>query len=262
MGEYAQPVVGMKSCLELAGAHGDGAPWTARVWFVVKEARVHISSDNVLIPYVELAVEAREQVMRGGRLEDARFTKPDHPLVQYADQFTHNFNLIAERKSVIFHLRELAKATCLAKFLLDANITLQDSWFQLADAMPELPSPRTEIPQMWTTHATAKICEDGSLDAHMHSISGGVDLDMDRFNIAVPARVSSSPSSEKEAALHRRAPHAGARRPSLGPGEAGAAAGSLCFRKSRPSAAAACRVAPSTASMGRCVRAAPVSKNQ
>lgn len=59
-------------------------------------------------------------------------TRADHPLVKYAADFTRNFDLIAERKSVIFHLRELAKASVVAKFLVDIDVPLENRWFELA----------------------------------------------------------------------------------------------------------------------------------
>eukprot|EP00415_Alexandrium_ostenfeldii_P002814 UN2814 len=109
MGEYEQPVVGMKSCHEFSNA--EGPEWSAREWFVVRKAEVQMSGDNVLMPCVKMGVEAREQIMGENGLEDVKTTKPNHPLVKYAEMFTHNFDLIAERKSVVFHLRELAKAS-------------------------------------------------------------------------------------------------------------------------------------------------------
>merc|ERR1711871_1787274 len=91
---------------------------------------MQISDDNVLIPTVKMGVEAREQ---DGKGNDAKLTRPDHPMVRYAQQFTKNFDLIAERKSVIFNLRECAKATVLAKYLIDSRVKLEDCWFNLAD---------------------------------------------------------------------------------------------------------------------------------
>merc|ERR1719261_2084022 len=111
--------------------NGDDNEWRAREWFVVRKAEVQVSEDNVLIPQLKMGVEAREQVMGKDGLEDARITREDHPLVKYAEGFTHNFDLIAERKGSIFHLRELAKASILAKYLIDADINLSDAWFQL-----------------------------------------------------------------------------------------------------------------------------------
>eukprot|EP00971_Amphidinium_carterae_P291325 5784100-Amphidinium_carterae.2 len=46
--------------------------------------------------------------------------RPDHPMVKYAKDFTKYFDLIAERKSAVFHLREVAKVCVLAKYLLEA----------------------------------------------------------------------------------------------------------------------------------------------
>lgn len=54
---------------------------------------------------------------------------------KFADAFTRNFDLVAERKSVVFHLRELAKASVMAKYLVDSNIRVSSSWYQLADEM-------------------------------------------------------------------------------------------------------------------------------
>ena len=72
-----------------------------------KECRAVLLSARIL---THAAREAREQVLTKNGLEDAPVTLPHHPLKKFAEAFTRNFDLIAERKSVIFHLRELAKA--------------------------------------------------------------------------------------------------------------------------------------------------------
>ena len=41
--------------------------------------------------------------------------------------------MIAERKSVVFHLRELAKASVLAKFLMEQEVEMDDSGFNPAE---------------------------------------------------------------------------------------------------------------------------------
>merc|ERR1740130_669631 len=74
-------------------------------------------------------------------------TRPDHPMVKYAEGFTQNFDLIAERKSVIYHLRELAKASVLAKYLLDSHAQLEETWFQLSSGQEFACS--MEVPQLW-----------------------------------------------------------------------------------------------------------------
>ena len=66
-------------------------------------------------------------------MEDAPVTLPNHPLKKFADAFTKNFDLIAERKSVVFHLRELAKASVMAKYLVDSKARLDPTWYKLAD---------------------------------------------------------------------------------------------------------------------------------
>uniref|UniRef100_A0A7S4S4E6 Uncharacterized protein n=1 Tax=Alexandrium monilatum TaxID=311494 RepID=A0A7S4S4E6_9DINO len=187
MGEYPQPIVGMRSCLEHADVESQDGGWSAREWFIVKKAEVRLSQDGVLMPFVELGVEAREQVLIPGsqEMEDAPVTRSDHPLVRYAEDFTRNLALIAERKSVIYHLRELAKATCLAKFLLDARVTLQDSWFSLAEKSGA--SASMELPQVWKTTVRGTIREDGEVDTCTHTVSGGVDLNMDRFSLLAPS---------------------------------------------------------------------------
>merc|ERR1719446_1839245 len=131
MGEYDQPVVGMKSCLDYHMLEETPTAWRAREWFMVRKAEVHISDMNVLRPYVKMGVEARQQTLNGNSIEDKTISRPDHPMVMYAEAFTKNFDLIAERKSVIFHLRELAKASVIAKFLLDADVELDEGWFGL-----------------------------------------------------------------------------------------------------------------------------------
>eukprot|EP00972_Heterocapsa_arctica_P103099 15193681-Heterocapsa_arctica.AAC.1 len=85
MGEYDQPIVGMKSCFDFSDMEGFGKDWSAREWFVVRKAEIHASEDDVLIPFVKMGVEAREQVLKNGNLEDAPVTRPNHPLVKYAE---------------------------------------------------------------------------------------------------------------------------------------------------------------------------------
>merc|ERR1719476_1082974 len=134
-GAYEQPVVGMRSAFDYSWDEGHDKEWNAREWFVVRKAEVHVSEDNVLIPFVRMGVEAWEQVVGSdGELTDAKVTRPNHPLVRYAEAFTRNFDLIAERKSVVFHLRELAKASVLAKYLVDSGVRVPDAW--LAAARP------------------------------------------------------------------------------------------------------------------------------
>merc|ERR1719195_2121261 len=61
MGEYEQPIIGMKNCHELCTGEVCGQEWSAREWFVVRRAEVQMSGDGVLLPCIRMGVEAREQ---------------------------------------------------------------------------------------------------------------------------------------------------------------------------------------------------------
>merc|ERR1712232_1236010 len=43
MGEYEQPIVGMKNCFELSNGEDFSESWNAREWFMVRKAEVHLS---------------------------------------------------------------------------------------------------------------------------------------------------------------------------------------------------------------------------
>jgi hypothetical protein len=191
MGEYDQPVVGMKSCFDYSEMDGqDFKEWSAREWFLVRKAEVQIEENNTLIPYVKMGVEAREQVIGGKGLQDKLITRPDHPMVKYAEAFTKNFDLIAERKSVIYHLRELAKASVLAKHMLESESQLEDSWFHLAAEHDLVCS--LEVPQLWNERFYNKVqLKDGSIvrdrgqkNAKRHGVFGGVAFGLDKFNLS------------------------------------------------------------------------------
>merc|ERR1719296_363825 len=199
MGEYEQPVIGMKSCFDFAEKEGMDKDWSAREWFVVRKAEVQMSEDSVLVPFLKMGVEAREQFMGASGLEDAHITRPDHPLVKYAEAFTHNFDLIAERKSVVAQLREVAKASVVAKFMLDSGVELEEAWFNLAGSVK--PVCCLEVPQLWNERCLSKICvrETGIVSgdkeekgAKVHSVYGGVDFGIDRFRLAAPSRIATS----------------------------------------------------------------------
>ena len=167
--------------------------WSGREWFVVRKAEVRMDG-GALIPVVRLGVEAREQVMTSKGLEDAAVTSPQHPLKKFADAFTRNFDLIAERKSVVFHLRELAKASTMAKYLVDAKIRIDNSWYQLADEIVKSTPAEAhpEIPQLWNMRGNSRIqLKNGRLvdmltggQRHLHAIYGGVEFGLDRFELA------------------------------------------------------------------------------
>lgn len=189
MGEYEQPVVGMRSCVDYAEMQ-DAYEWNAREWFLVRKAEMQLSNSNILVPMVKMGVEAREQVVNNNSLQDKPVTCSDHPLALYADDFTRYFDLIAERKSVIFHLRELAKASVMAKYLIESGMTLEASWFLLG--MDREVACSLEVPQLWNERIHAEVnIEDCSIvrpiNSNGHGVYGGVQFGLDKFNLSAAA---------------------------------------------------------------------------
>jgi hypothetical protein len=193
MGEYEQPVVGMKSVFDHSSTEEDKNGWKAREWFVVRKADIMLSEDKVLVPHVKMGVEAREQAKGEQGLEDSVLTRPDHPCVKYAEAFTHHFDLIAERKSSIFHLRELAKASVLAKFMLDSGISLEEAWLNSVGEGERYGCDRLEIPQIWNERFNSqvrvedgKVMDVGAADRKEggHGLYGGVEFGLTVFRLA------------------------------------------------------------------------------
>eukprot|EP00930_Biecheleria_cincta_P040215 TRINITY_DN2756_c0_g4_i1.p1 TRINITY_DN2756_c0_g4~~TRINITY_DN2756_c0_g4_i1.p1 ORF type:complete len:1073 (+),score=231.60 TRINITY_DN2756_c0_g4_i1:41-3220(+) len=203
-GEFNMPVAGMLSVFDWSELENWwGAEWAGREWFVVNKAEVHIASDNTLIPRVKMGVEAREQQLTSAGLEDKPVTAAGHPLKKYADSFTRNFDLIAERKSVIFHLRELAKASVMAKFLVDSNANVDKSWYSLADDIVNgvRPEANPEIPQLWNMRGNSRIqLKNGRLldlatggRSSLRAIYGGVQFGLDKFELSQRASIQAGP---------------------------------------------------------------------
>merc|ERR1719230_856361 len=114
-------------------------------------------------------------------------------MVRYAEEFTKKFDLIAERKSVIFNLREAAKATIMAKYLFDAEMKLDNCWMSLADE--EMTGTIMEIPQLWNEKGFQRIrVQDGKVHTQdksdFHGVYGGVQFGLERFAVAQPTRIT------------------------------------------------------------------------
>mmetsp|Transcript_79956 Transcript_79956/g.138594 ORF Transcript_79956/g.138594 Transcript_79956/m.138594 type:complete len:1218 (-) Transcript_79956:110-3763(-) len=198
MGEYSQPVIGMKSCFDYSEMEGADKEWSGREWFIVRKADIALTEDSILVPRVKMGVEAREQVLRGDQLIDVKTTRKHHPLVKYADSFTRCFDLIAERKSVVFHLRELAKASVMAKMLVDGGVKLNGPWFDLAGEVKEF-CPM-EVPQLWNHRERNKILmndgnvemanEDGEELHYCQGLYGGVSFGLEKAAVSMPSVIS------------------------------------------------------------------------
>eukprot|EP00440_Ansanella_granifera_P051448 gb/GFBE01055774.1/.p1 GENE.gb/GFBE01055774.1/~~gb/GFBE01055774.1/.p1 ORF type:complete len:1053 (+),score=292.89 gb/GFBE01055774.1/:1-3159(+) len=194
LGEYTMPVAGMQSVFDWTEMENSTKQWAGREWFVVKKAEIRMAADKTLIPHVKMGVEAREQVLTKDGLKDAPVTGANHPLKKFAEAFTRNFDLIAERKSVIFHLRELAKASVMAKYLVDSKARLDASWYDIADQIVKdtPPEAHPEIPQLWNMRGNSRIqLKNGRLidmvtggQSQLQAIYGGVEFGLDRFELS------------------------------------------------------------------------------
>ncbi len=144
-----------------------------------------------MIPFVKIGVEAREQVLCKNGIEDAPITGAKK---RFAESCTKSFDLIVERKSVVFHLREFAKASVIAKSLVDSNTRNNQSWYDVADELVSttMPDPHAEIPQLWNMRGNQRIhLKDGKvvdsetgMQSNLHAIYGGVQFGLDRFELA------------------------------------------------------------------------------
>jgi len=195
MGEYEQPVVGMKNVFDHCDNEGWDKEWSAREWFLVRKAELQLTQNKVLVPFVKMGVEAREQKLTGNFLDDKEVTRPDHPMVKYAESFTHFFDLIAERKSVVYHLRELAKAAVIAKFLIEAEeLSVTESWFNMSSQKQQLCV--LEVPQLWNEKGASEVhVRDGKIQQQRdgvhkkrHGVYGGVAFGLDKFAVSAPIR--------------------------------------------------------------------------
>ncbi|CAJ1395203.1 unnamed protein product [Effrenium voratum] len=194
LGEYDMPVAGMLSVFDWSELSDKDKAWAGREWFVVRKAEVRLASDKTLVPFVKMGVEAREQMVTKKGLEDAAVTALNHPLKKFADAFSRHFDLIAERKSVVFHLRELAKASVMAKYLVDSNVRLDPRWYKMADEIVKgtTPEAHPEIPQLWNMRGNSRIqLKNGRLidmftggQKNLQAIYGGVEFGLDRFELA------------------------------------------------------------------------------
>lgn len=194
LGEYEMPVAGMLSVFDWSELSDKERTWAGREWFVVRKAEVRLAQDKTLVPFVKMGVEAREQVVTKKGLEDAPVTASTHPLKKFADSFSRHFDLIAERKSVVFHLRELAKASVMAKYLVDSHVRVDPQWHRIADEIVKgTPSEaHPEIPQLWNMRGNSRIqLKNGRLidmftggQKNLQAIYGGVEFGLDRFELA------------------------------------------------------------------------------
>jgi len=90
----------------------------------------------------------------------------------------------------------LAKASVMAKFLIDAKVPLDDFWFNLADE--EMAPCVMEVPQLWNERSLSKVhVKDGQIVnsgdfARILGVYGGVEMALPALPVA-PLRQPAAP---------------------------------------------------------------------
>lgn len=169
----------------------------ARQWFVVQKAWIDQSSDGALVPQVKMGVEARRLVMGADGYKDADVTDRNDPAVRHARAFTERMAEACEQMPVIRELMEIARASVLARYLLEKGAKLDHrvlESYAIPDC-PEGPLYSLVIPTLSKKRTSSSVVAEGdavmvrSLRQTMH---GGVDLAVKEKKVAdkpLPARV-------------------------------------------------------------------------
>lgn len=169
----------------------------ARQWFVVRKAWVDQSSDGALVPQVKMGVEARRLVMGPKGYQDADVTDPNDPAVRHAQAFSERIPEACKLMPVINELIEIAKASVLARYLLEKGAKLNHAAlesYSIPDC-PEGPLYTLVIPTLSKRRTSSQVITEGdgvlvrSLRQTMH---GGVDLALKEKKVAdrpLPAAV-------------------------------------------------------------------------
>jgi len=153
----------------------------ARQWFVIRDSDVTVAADGALIPYCQMGVDCRRLVPSAKGYVDADYTDPREPSVQIAAAVSKHFAEVASQVAVVNELMAVAKATIVARFLLERGCHMNS---EVIDSLtlpvcPEGNKYTMEIPTLRTERRTATVSDvDGSLvlQKQQRSVHGGVDL--------------------------------------------------------------------------------------
>jgi len=156
----------------------------ARQWFVIKRASCTISADGVIIPKVEMSVEARRLVPCDTGYQDAANSDHNDPFVRQAAIVSGKFEELAGRLPAVAELLAFSKALVVALFLLNRpgiyhNKTVVDKY--KLPSVPEADGYSLEIPTLARERLTSQVDLD-PVDCRVvvgHSrraMHGGVDL--------------------------------------------------------------------------------------
>lgn len=179
---------------EWVGSGSEGR--AARQWFVIRRAGVTIASDGALVPHCEMGVDARQLVPGKEGYVDAPHTNPNDPMVRMAQAISEHFAEVAAQLPAVAELVRLARATVLARCLLEHGCRCDES------ALERFPFPRCpegegysmEIPTLRKKRRSASVTRQGSqllMQKQQRSMHGGVDLGVKAEK--VPTRAARRP---------------------------------------------------------------------
>lgn len=157
----------------------DDKPFMARQWFVVREASVDVSQDGFLIPRVTMGVECREIMNSPTGVKDAPSTDPTSHFVKHAQKVTEHFSEIARRIPVIAELIEVARATILARYLIEKGAKVDRKVLEKVTHPAVMKSYEKKIPTIVKKqHYSTVRNTDGVVltDKRIRTVHGGVDL--------------------------------------------------------------------------------------
>lgn len=174
----------LQSCFEMSAKSTKPLkePTASRQWFVVNQASVGVAKDGVLLPKVEMGVEARQLELGPKGYTDAPSTDPKEPSVVMAKEVTRLFPEIAARVPVVNELVEVARASLLARFLLEKGVRVDTEVLERYSlpTVGEQRQYRKSIPTLRKERTSSSISDqgDGQLTVSnlTHSMYGGVDL--------------------------------------------------------------------------------------
>eukprot|EP00448_Togula_jolla_P042216 CAMPEP_0170569482 /NCGR_PEP_ID=MMETSP0224-20130122/575_1 /TAXON_ID=285029 /ORGANISM="Togula jolla, Strain CCCM 725" /LENGTH=378 /DNA_ID=CAMNT_0010891645 /DNA_START=560 /DNA_END=1696 /DNA_ORIENTATION=+ len=164
----------------------------ARLWFVVRSAGVTRAADGVLVPHLEMGVDARRLTVTADGYTDAPYTDPNDPVALVAKVVTQYFHRVAEHLPAVAELMAVTKAMILARYLLESGCRLDEPVlrnFRLPSC-PEGSDYAMEIPTLRKAHRAASVLDqDGQLVLRKQerSLHGGVDLGLPSKKVPVRA---------------------------------------------------------------------------
>lgn len=174
----------------------------ARQWFVIRRAGVTIAADGALVPHCELGVDARQLVPGEKGYVDAVHTDPRDSMVRMAKAISEHFSEVAAELPAVAELMHLARATVLARCLLENGCSCDEAVLGSFDfpRCPEGELYSMEIPTLRKKQRTSSVVKRGEqllMQQRNRSMHGGVDLGFKGEK--VPTRAAQRPLLDPQA---------------------------------------------------------------